>query len=210
MTIEDFLRQVVEGYLFHDLANMNQIQLQPPQTDGAAGYPMVITALSGMELLGGILSPNPFNKRNGDDYFRDYWDNYLAKINQGYSGLADLVYQLVRHGLAHTFVAKHGIIVTKGAPSRHMQVDMQNNILIIDATRLYQDLERSYNLHVKPLVFGQNKNQSVRNAMQQRLDEMITDYENDSKRLFSQLKSSQPGSQVPIIPANTGGTIPWP
>ncbi len=45
MTIDDFLQQFVEGYLFGDLESMSRITVLSGQTYGAAGYPMVATCL---------------------------------------------------------------------------------------------------------------------------------------------------------------------
>jgi hypothetical protein len=52
MTLDDFLSRFVEGYLFEDLRSMAAIRLPEGVLYGAAGYPMVMTALSGVELLG--------------------------------------------------------------------------------------------------------------------------------------------------------------
>ena len=73
MKIDDFLDRHVEGYLFKDLDAMSAISLKPGEAYGAVGYPMVSTALAGIELLGGLVSPQVFNANNGATYFRNFW-----------------------------------------------------------------------------------------------------------------------------------------
>lgn len=190
MQIEDFLTKHVEGYLFCDLENMAKIKLGPSEEYGAAGYPMIAAVLSGMELLGGILSATSFDQSSGDVYFNDYWENYLSKCYPRYkiSNLAPLFRNLVRHGLAHTFMAKVGILVTKGAPINHLKIDTKRQELWIDAVEFYQDFKQAYVSLVKPIVFGKPTNVLTTKAdMQNRLDEMIVAYSNDSARFFSQI-----------------------
>lgn len=209
MRIEKFLQEHVEGYLFHDLKNMADIRLRPGEPHGAAGYPMVLTVLSGIELLGGLLSADPFSKKKGDKYFSDYWENYIAKVIPAYavSGLASLVYNLVRHGLAHTFATKVGIIVRKFSPIKHFHLKTSRMTLEIDAIEFYKDFECSYRSMVRLLVFGTTANSAMRNRMQQRLEEMISEYEIDRQDYFSKLPSGQSQSVAPpIIHANTEGS----
>ncbi len=49
MTLDDYLEQFIEGYLFEDLRSMASITGSPDKPYGAVGYPMVMTALSGVE-----------------------------------------------------------------------------------------------------------------------------------------------------------------
>jgi hypothetical protein len=190
MQIEDFLTKHVEGYLFCDLENMAKIDLGPSEKYGAAGYPMVAAVLSGMELLGGILSSAPFDQSKGNDYFNDYWENYLSKCcpRCKVKNLAPLVRNLVRHGLAHTFLAKVGILVTKGDPTNHLRIDTKRQELWIDAIEFYQDFKQSYFNLVRPIVFGKPTNTlTTKTDMQNRLDEMIAAYSNDSMEFFGKI-----------------------
>lgn len=85
---------------------------------GAAGYPILATILAGMELLRAMTtnSTTGFNSSSfaGVRYFQSFWDNYLVASFPEYSGLGKLFRQLVRNGISHIYLAKMGVMVTKG------------------------------------------------------------------------------------------------
>ena len=211
--IDDFLNQIVEGYLFEDLDNMATIKLTPGKNAGAAGYPMVASVNSGIELLGTLLSPTPYNPKNGNEYFCNYWQQILAPFSNKYSlkGLDKLVYNLVRHGIAHTFATKVGVLVTKGAEHLHLNIDTTIPQIHIDAVRYYQDLKKSYFKYFIPLLATQ------RSAMQARLAELITVYEKDSNNFFNKLPankhlllwSQQSMSNLTAQIQASGASTPW-
>lgn len=189
MTIDEFLNKFVEGYLFHDLESMERITLPPGQSDGAVGYPMVSTVMAGIELLGNLLMPtsNAFNPNLGNDYFLNYWNNYLAKQYPIYTNLGKLFRRLVRHGIAHTFVAKPGILVTKGN-NQEIKLDTTRQELYVDCNVLFNDFKQSYISLVKPIVFGIISNPlTTKPNMQARLDSMSTRYSADAKTEFDSL-----------------------
>jgi hypothetical protein len=55
LTLGEFLERYVEGYLFADLQSMAAVKV-PAGQYGALGYPMMMTALAGVELLGALTS----------------------------------------------------------------------------------------------------------------------------------------------------------
>jgi hypothetical protein len=194
MKLSDFLAQFVEGYLFGDLKSMAKIKLAASQQFGAAGYPMIQSALAGVELLGYLLMPNEddFNDRMGATYFSNYWDNYLAKEDSAYAGLAKIIYNLFRHGIAHSFVTKHGAYVTRGG-SMGIAVDAANRQIAIDADQFKQALIISYKNNVTPIVDGTAKGNLTNAArMQQKLDSLIAKYDAKSQKLFDELVASVP------------------
>ncbi len=210
MKIEDFLTQFVEGYLFHDLESMSKVTLPAGQNDGAVGYPMVSTTLAGIELLGGLLMPNtnPFDPKNkSNDYFLNYWDNYLAKEYPQYTGLGRLFRQLMRNGIAHTFVAKPGIFVEKGS-NRQLSIDTSRQEIYIDCNVFFKEFESSYWKHVKPIIDGSDTSLITTKAtIQSRLDDVSRVYSDDSSRLFASLPplhtstiNTSKRSQVPVSP----------
>jgi hypothetical protein len=228
MDLEDFLKRFVEGYLFHDLDNMATLTVPAGQDDGAAGYPMISTTASGIELLGGLLSQQPFSTGNssGNAYFLDYWNRCLSVTNSDYQNLGELFRKLVRHGLAHTFLAKHGILVTKRNPAIHaptFKIDTTRQELIIDCVDFYNDFKRSYQEHIQPVVFsGQSSSLTTKEAMQERLNEMVTLYEADSQKSFADYISRMPtqttttttstarasGASLPLGPTTFTPSIP--
>lgn len=209
MSIDDFFKQFVEGYLFCDLESMSEVTVKPGRTFGGAGYPMVATTLAGMELLGQLLIPNtdPFDPNKGNDYFLNYWNNYFSQKYPEYTGLGGLFRQLVRNGISHTFVAKPGIFVEKGT-NRQMSVDTTRQEIYIDCNVFYKEFEDSYSLLVKPIIEGSATSPATtKTNMQTRLDNLSTTYTGDSIRLFAGLpalntltNNTGRRAQVPVSP----------
>lgn len=142
-----FLEHDIEGYLFHDLRVMQAATVPPEAPGGGLGYPLLMTSLAGIELLGAVLSTGPFDTRHGRDYFKDYWQRFL------YPGRppgpeVDIVYQLARHGIAHNFLLKGPLGVTKGEPAHHLK--RAGSRFLIDAATLADHLIDSYENRVKP------------------------------------------------------------
>ena len=73
MTLDEYLERFIEGYLFEDLRSMASIELPPGKEYGAVGYPMVMTALSGIEVLGVLTSRASFSPDNGAARFGEFW-----------------------------------------------------------------------------------------------------------------------------------------
>ncbi|MGI5841454.1 MAG: hypothetical protein ACOX6N_04525 [Patescibacteria group bacterium] len=193
MKVEEFLKKVVEGYLFHDLANMAVLGPLPDCDDGAVGYPMVMTTLSGIELMGGLISPKEFKDNGmGDAYFLNYWNECLSGIDSKYNDLGYLFRNLVRHGLAHTYLTKHGIEIQKNfyrKPDSHGIVSISENHVKIDCVGFYKDLEKSYYMFIKPVVFNNSSKMAfTKTTMQSRLNEMIGLYQGKSDILFQNYK----------------------
>lgn len=209
MVIEDFFNHFVEGYLLGDLESMAEVVVPVGKIYGGVGYPMVATTLAGMELLGELLMPNtnPFNPYLGNSYFLNYWDNYFVQQNPAYTGLGMLFRQLMRNGIAHTFVAKPGIFVEKGT-NRQMSIDTSRQEIYIECNVFFKEFEESYLKLVKPIVDGAViASLTTKKNIQTRLDDLGIAYTSDSARLFSTLSTLHAStnttgrrSQVPVSP----------
>lgn len=139
MTINEFLEKYVDGYLLHDLRQLDQIDVAG---DGNAGYPMLMTTLSGCELLGRLLTG-----RKKEHAFAHFWVEYLYPHEPHREEIARSVYVLARHGIAHLYVAKPGIMVTKRQPDLHL-VSIHDRFWI-DVTTLAADFESAYRQRAK-------------------------------------------------------------
>lgn len=171
MNLDQYLAQFIEGYLLEDLRAMAPIRLAPGKEYGAVGYPMVMTVLSGIEVLGALTSPTKFNPENGASRFGDYWRNYMYPDRPARQRLADLVYQSIRHGLAHSFMTKPMIRVTKHADARSHLTMASNDVLCVDANVLAIDFEKAYLDRLRPAITGQ-----FRVNMETRLREFLEAY----------------------------------
>jgi hypothetical protein len=209
MTIEEFFTQFVDGYLLNDLKSMADVTVPAGQTSGGVGYPIVTTTLAGMELLGELLMPNTdaFDGNKGNDYFLNYWDNYFAVQNSAYTGLGRLFRQLMRNGIAHTFVAKPGVMVEKGT-NRQMSIDRTRQEIYIDCNVFYKEFEDSYLKLVRPILDGSaSARATTKDNMQTRFDNLSAVYSNDTARLFAALPTLHEATidtpnrmQVPVSP----------
>jgi hypothetical protein len=152
VTQTQFFNHIIDGYLLHDLKNMAAVELGEGEDKGALGYPMLATIASGMELLGGLLQTDHIYHdvaSNSAGYFAHYWDNYLSKKTEAYEPYRGTFWQLVRHGVAHTYIAKVGITVSKNLPEAHLITHARNR-LNIDCNELYKDFVASYLELAKP------------------------------------------------------------
>jgi hypothetical protein len=194
MKIKSFLKNNVEGYLFKDLKTMKNVKLRKNQKTGYLGYPIVMSVVSGIELLGGLMQKNTFEmRRHSAEYFKNYFENYFEISCPKYSGLSDIFLSLIRNGLAHTFLTKTGILITKGNPSGHLKVMKINNdyYLNIDAIEFLNDFKISYEKQVVPIVWGSSTSTTSINKqdMECRLNEMISEYQVESNNKLSPLSS---------------------
>jgi len=195
LQIEDFLAIHVEGYLFGDLESMSRVAATE-QEFGAVVYPMIATSLAGIELLGNLVTPSPFNPRGGRDAFILFWSQYLYSSEPAAQRLAGTVYELTRHGLAHVF-AKPGIVATKdGNPERHCRRE-SNGSLLIDALVLTADIRAAYAHRVTPLLEASGAGPN-RSTMQARLDEMVRTYTDQSIQHADAVHSTAPAAPLAL------------
>jgi hypothetical protein len=139
-----FLRTYVSGYLLADLRSMERFRLPGNRKTGALGYPMVMTVAAGIELLGSLISPS---KADGIKCFGRFWREWLYPNEPDRQRLADAVYLLGRHGIAHAFVAKPRITVTRVRSPKGYHLKRQfgtADTLMIDAPTLVRDFRRAY------------------------------------------------------------------
>lgn len=205
MDINNFLDQFVKGYLFNDLESMKRIVLPEDQKDGACGYPMIMSTLSGMELLGVLTSPNKYNHLKGDAYFKLYWDNFLVPYNDIYKDFSDFFRIMIRHGLMHSFATKTNVLITKGSAESHMHYDNKDlGIIAVDVNVFYDDFKNSYYRFFDPIVQENKEYKNIRkDSIQARLSEFIDFNNNDSKTNFSTLPDPIKSMFIPKSGAST-------
>lgn len=198
MDLDYFLTEYVEGFLFKDLEKMAEIRLGAGETKGSAAYPMVASALAGMELLGMLLYQREYCPGHGDSHFRNYSRHFLTRAHPKYGSkaeVADMVRDLIRNGLAHVFLPKPGITITKDrCPSRHFVVDVEHQVFVIDALCLCDDLISSYRETVRPIVAGVpyrvGNLDFCKKGMQNRLNELVDDATRRAKRRMGAVPAS--------------------
>jgi hypothetical protein len=172
MNIDEFLERNVEGYLFADLRSMKGINLPKDAHAGGCGYPLLMATFAGIELLGGLLTLQPFDRGRGRDYFKGGWLCIYPSAPR--AGLAEQVYKHARHGLAHTYVPKRNLTVHRG-PGSHLERDAST--FYINAVQFADDLMSAYDSDFKPML-GRAEPPN-RATIQARLGEMVVAYETE-------------------------------
>jgi hypothetical protein len=193
VTIEDFLQEWVDGYLIGDLKTLEDVRLPAGQKYGAVGYPLVASVAAGIELLGALLCGQPFTPHNADRRFNYYWDTYLTKIDAVYAVLEQrkLVRKLCRDGIAHLFLAKPGVKISKDGAQPAIAIDSDRTSAKVDALSLARDFRRSYDELVRPLVFDPaRRDRTTVSTMQTALTDILQQTENESQEIFKTAPSS--------------------
>jgi len=184
-----FLAKNIEGYLFNDLRSLIGTPPLAGQEDKGVGYPLVMTAFAGIELLGALLSKKTFDAHDGDIYFKNYWTKYLYLSLPDTENIGVSLYRLVRHGIAHSYVLKGQIGVLRRQPSLHLKRN-DGGLVCIDAVQLANDLIQSYD-SIVPSIVALRTGTVNGITMSQRLNEMEDRYKTQA--------SSRPLSSFPNI-----------
>lgn len=186
MEINNFLEKFVEGYLFCDIENMLKNCNVNESGYGSCGYPVVMSILSGMELLGDLLSNKEIKPRNGmgNGNFISFWDNYFCQRNPGYkiNNGGSIVRILMRHGLVHRFLTLPGIMIVKNSTELHWTINPKEKHIWIDISEFFVDFKNTYVELIK------NK-PGDKFEMQKRLNEIMDLYEKDASSLFKEMEN---------------------
>ena len=191
MDLKNFSEQFIEGYLIEDLSSMSKCTLEDGKNYGAVGYPMIISTLAGMELLGGLLTPlgKPFNTKGMRANFLNYWDNYFSVEFPQYKGLGDIFYSLIRNGIAHFFIASHGIVVNKFAGPAIL-IDKLKKEIYVNPNELFGCFRESYINKVKPIFLGNDPATKLTVAeIELRISMISKEYNKGSNSSFKNLSN---------------------
>jgi hypothetical protein len=195
--MKDFLKHHVEGYVFGDLENMAKLTALP-SGNGAAGYPMVATICSAIELLGLLVETTDISTWQtwyGGKHFTTYWEKHLYP-NEPESKVATAIYKLVRHGLAHTAITKgYSIVVKKWDGKSHLCFDSGSDQVSLDPVRMYQDLKDSYDGSFQKFIAGDE----VR--IEKRVVALLDKYKGDMATHGAELRNLSPPPSTPAAPA---------
>ena len=190
MNRENFFQRIIDDYLFLDLKNMSELTQKEGEGGGAASYPMLAACVSGMELLGGLLYKKDYSHTRDWNYFEYYWNEYLIKINPAYEPYGKMFWDLVRNGVAHTYIAKAAITVTKENPANHLVFHGKNKFNI-DCTEFYKDFLKSYESLVKPKLKAED---SFTAQIDKNIGILLQESDDFSKEVFSKIKN--PGTPI--------------
>lgn len=209
MPLDSYLKQVVQGYTFGDLASMAKAEHDPEIGGGACGYPMVGTAVSAMEALGFLLrsdadvanrSAQPCPQCGHREPYRPisdtranvghYWEGVLAVVDSAYGRGVKFIpalVGLVRNPLAHGLVTAPGISVYNVPDEPHLVPDPEYpENLTINSHRLAADLRASYYELVPRVLAGEQHRfpaiTATRASMERRFEEVGRHYLGLAKR----------------------------
>lgn len=145
---KDFLERFfrcLDKYLFQDLDTLASSNLDNLYAPGRLNFPLLLTTMSAMELLGKVLTDQSLKNASA---FMSYWENFFLKTHQGdsryTSDLGKLFYDAIRHGCAHYFLVKSGIQVSKSTRQDDHLTVTKDRRLNVNALALYKDFLSSY------------------------------------------------------------------
>lgn len=196
MDLEEFFEKIIEGYLLRDLAGMANIKASD-ERGGGVGYPMLQTIMSGIELLGALISKDSYkSKYGGDQYHKNFWDNVLSKYQPRYKVYNDFFRRLIRHGVAHIFITKGPIAITKENRPSHLykeQIIIPGRFLfdgyIVDVLTFYEDFKSSYEKYIRPIVFKKEDSDiATFDNMAARLKEILSSDEEQIEKILNEVK----------------------
>lgn len=128
---------LVDNYLLKDLNTMI-LEIEPREFGGGVGYPAIHSIVSGMELLGLILSG-----KKDKPAFNIFWNDYLEKEFPEYKKprLKDIFRDVIRNGTAHYFLVKAGVSISKNNMNHLQNID---GFLNIDLKTLFNHFLECY------------------------------------------------------------------
>jgi hypothetical protein len=189
ISVQKVLDNLVGGYLLGDLESMaTEI---PPKPVGAVGYPMVMSVLSGSELLGTLTS----NAKQANR-IEMYWGTFMAQIDPRYGDLGEIASEMARNGIAHSYLSHLGVLVVRGDAGRHLT--LEGDEVVFDCLELYGHFRRSIEEHARPYILDHL------DEAQRRLDSLL---QNDEAKVRPRL-GKLPAERFPrrLAPITTGTT----
>ena len=194
MDSKEFFEKIIDGYLFHDLASMVG-DVDTTGEGGGVGYPMLQTIASGIELFGAIISKNTFDPSGGraNEHHSNYW-KILSKVNSRYLIFQDLFRALIRNGVAHMYIPKGPIIVTKWNHTSHLYRDkvtrdgITYDGYIVDVLSLHDDFKQSYILYLRPIIFDNVASEFANiDEINKRIQEILLSDSEKIQNIFDQI-----------------------
>ncbi len=142
--IQEFFNKV-DLYLIKDLQTLVDIKVMK---GGSAAYPCLQTIISGMELMGLVLSGE-----KKDVAYYAFW-NRLGQYKEIYTPLlGEAIRDAARNGIAHYFLTKTGILVHLRKSDLHLKVTKDKQ-LFISCYDLFNDFLYVYEEIKKELLSG--------------------------------------------------------
>lgn len=147
----EYLFKKLDSYMLGDIEAMLEGRAN---NSGGIGYPCLMTIISGMELLGILISGN-----TGKNAFNSFWD-FLSHKNSQYASpeLRDLFRSTIRNGVAHYYLPKYGIYVHYKRTEIHLKKAVFNGQegIGISCLALYTDFLEVYKIIKSDLLNNSN------------------------------------------------------
>ena len=187
--LKKYLEDYIEGYLIGDLDNLTKKVVRIDTFN--CSFVIIMTICAGIEFLGLLLDTSEgidnkdIDKRSKSS-FTYYWKTYLKK----YEGKlkSEDAYNLVRNGLAHCFMVKHGIGTIRLRPEENLEIGYKGTekVLKIDADTFFTDFKSSYEEAKKTMLDGN----TGENRAKERLKKQLEKFKEESRGFISSIESS--------------------
>lgn len=172
LSLEEIFKNL-DNYLIKDLESLKTIGKEKSAKDetGGCGIPMLMSLLSGIELLGRIYTG--MEKREAfKSILKDFFPNEYSENNN-----AESIYSGVRNGTAHIFLPTFNLVLSNnGDRSMNLVIDSYERVHI-DTTCFYEDFLKNYP-KIKDKIMSMENDKRNEN-----LKKLERDFEKNEKHL---------------------------
>jgi hypothetical protein len=187
--LQKYLVDYIEGYLIGDLDTLTKKVGSDNKFN--CSFVIIMTICAGIEFLGLLLDTTEgiddkaINGRSKAS-FTFYWKTYLSKYESKLN--SEDAYNLVRNGLAHCFMVKHGVGTIRFRTSEHLSIGRKDNrnVLKIDADTFFTDFKNSYKEAKKILLDGA----TCENRAKMRLEKQLDMFQKESTEFINSIDSN--------------------
>jgi hypothetical protein len=162
----------------------------------------IIHAMAASLALRSVRLSERFEPYDGAKQFDHFWKQGLYPSDPARADLAPTIYELVRHGLAHAFVTKPMILVTKNKGTKN-HLRQNAGVLTVDCLALADDFRAAYERFVRPQLLAPAQRAALQNQLKLILERGTKDSDEHVIRICSAPTSGPTEAQFFIPSANT-------
>lgn len=201
------LFEYLDRYYVADLNTM--INEVPGRPSGGLGYPAIHAIITGMELLGRLMTD-----LRDESAFSAFWNRYFPEINPRYKNehLKKVFRENIRNGTAHIFLVKSGIVIDKGGRN-HLSITERGElhinlkVLLNDFFKAYGKLKEEIELGNEDLYKGIDNIKYDQEVALKQVEAYINSLKNNKKD--PKISYTAPSNSATVSASIFTGTRPY-